>query len=159
MKVYIPPPFSTSSIKLNKIKKYLTKKTTTNYIVTPQGLFQVYKNKIMCLEIVDVPCKEFKIDDVNFIIDYSKTKFGDECVQLPLEHHVEEITSYEYSLRPGGQVHFIVDVFNNDTVDVKDEAQIKEAQIKEVYFLANDDINSQILNDDIISFLLELNFC
>jgi hypothetical protein len=134
-----------------KIKKYLIKKTTTNTIFTPHGLFQFHKNKIMCVEIVDVPCKKHNIDEVEFILDYSKTKFGEECLQLPVEHSVEQITSYEYTLRPGGQVHFIVEFFNTDNAAAEN--------IKDVYFLANDDINLQILNEDIISFLEELNLC
>jgi hypothetical protein len=99
----------------------------------------------MRLEIIDIPCAEYNIDnvDINFIIDYSKFKVDEESMQLPLEHIVEHTISYEYSLRPGGQVHFVVVNDNNN-------------EIKEIFFLANDDINLQILNDDIISFLVEL---
>jgi len=153
MKVYILPTSTLNlTINLMKIKKYLIKKTTTNTIFTPHGLFQFHKNKIMCVEIVDVPCKKHNIDEVDFIIDYSKTKFGEECLQLPVNHIIEQITSYEYTLRPGGQVHFIAELIN-DTDNAAAE------NIKDVYFLANDDINLQILNEDIISFLGELNLC
>jgi len=148
MKVYLPLLSSNSTlIKIDKIKKYLTKTTTTNYIYTPQGIFQIHKNKLMRMEIVDAPCKKmsFNIDDgqaikaIDYTIDYSTLKIDEEAMQLPVEHYLEQITHYEYSLRPGGQVHLI-------------QGPIQ----REMYFLANDDIDIQILNDDIITFLEEL---
>ena len=155
MKVYLPTLFNlninninTNNKKLNnhlnKIKKYFTKSNQLNTIVSNHGIFQLHKNKLMRIEIVDIPCTEHKIEDLDLelvsIIDYSKTKFDEECTQLPLEHCVEQFILYEYSLRPGGQVHLVVEKYNINN-------------IKDVYFLANDDINLQILNEDIISFL------
>lgn len=154
MKVYMPS-LCLSTINLNKIKKFLKKKITTNFIYSNKGIFQIHKNNLMQLEIVDIPCKQFKIDDYEFIIDYSSFKFQEECMQLPLEHYTEQIISYEYSLRSGGQVHLVVEYTSSDNSD----SNISELNINNLYFLANDDINSQILNEDIISFLEELKLC
>lgn len=142
------------NINLNRIKKYWTKSNQVNTILSTQGIFQLYKNKLMLLVIEDVPCVEYTIEaeiqdkvSIDIIIDYSKTKFDEECTQLPLEHWVEQFMLYEYSLRPGGQVHLVVEKYG-----------IKYGinNIKDIYFLANDDINLQILNEDIISFLAAL---
>jgi len=149
MKVYLSTLF-TKNINLNRIKKYWTKSNQVNTIFSTQGIFQLHKNKLMRLVIEDVPCIEYTIAEeiqdnvgIDIIIDYSKTKFDEECTQLPLEHYVEQYLLYEYSLRPGGQVHLVVEKYSiND--------------IKDIYFLANDDINLQILNEDIISFLAAL---
>ena len=149
MKVYLPTLFNLNinntkklNNQLNKIKKYFTKSNQVYTIVSNHGIFQLHKNKLMRIEIVDIPCTEHKIEDLELhsIIDCSKTKFDEECTQLPLEHCVEQFILYEYSLRPGGQVHLVVEKFSINN-------------IKDVYFLANDDINLQILNEDIISFL------
>jgi hypothetical protein len=157
MKVYLSTNTTTTTstkntiniknINLSRIKKYFTKNTQVNTIISTQGIFQLHKNKLMQLIIEDVPCVEYNISvedkGIDIIIDYSKTKFDEECTQLPLEHCVEQFMLYEYSLRPGGQVHLVVEKRGlND--------------IKEVYFLANDDIDLQILNEDIISFLAAL---
>ena len=151
MKVYMPS-LSLSTINLNKIKKFLKKKTTTNFIYSNKGIFQIHKNNLMRLEILDIPCKQFKIDECDFIIDYSTIKFQEECMQLPLEHYTEQVISYEYSLRSGGQVHLVTEYNSSDL-------NISELKINNLYFLANDDLNSQILNEDIISFLEELKLC
>ena len=146
---------------INLIKKYLTKRTTLNYIYSSKGIYQVHKNKLMRLEIVDVPCKQLKIDDIdtNFIIDNSFMKFEEESMQLPLEHYVEHITRYEYSLRSGGQVHLVVEMNNLDTNVETQTQKVDELIINNIYFLANDDIHSEILKEDIISFLEELKLC
>jgi hypothetical protein len=151
MKVYMPS-LSLSTINLNKIKKFLKKKTTTNFIYSNKGIFQIHKNNLMRLEILDIPCKQFKIDECDFIIDYSTIKFQEECMQLPLEHYTEQVISYEYSLRSGGQVHLVIEYNSSDL-------NINKLKINNLYFLANDDLNSQILNEDIISFLEELKLC
>ena len=155
MKVYLPTLFNLNNlnnnnnnkkpnINLSRIKKYFTKNTQVNTIISRHGIFQLHKNKLMQLIIEDVPCVEYNISvkdrGIDIIIDYSKTKFDEECTQLPLEHCVEQFMIYEYSLRPGGQVHFVAEKFSINN-------------IKDVYFLANDDIDLQILNEDIISFL------
>jgi len=172
MKIYIPSLFAKQTIKLDKIKKFLTKRSIINYIFTKNGIYQIYKNKLMQLDVIDIPCKEFKIDTIEFmfIIDYSNFKFCEESMQLPVDHTVENIISYEYSLRPGGQVHFVVE-YNEQEQDQDDSQNTnkntntnknkntKEMPIKDFYFLANDDINTQILIDDILSFLEQLNLC
>ena len=43
---------------INLIKKYLTKRTTLNYIYSSKGIYQVHKNKLMRLEIVDINYKK-----------------------------------------------------------------------------------------------------
>ena len=45
MKVYIQNQ-NYQNIKVDKIKKYLTKKTTSNYIFSSKGIFQIYKNHL-----------------------------------------------------------------------------------------------------------------
>ena len=141
------------------IKKYLTKKTTLNYIYSSKGIFQVHKNKLMRLEIVDVPCKQLELEDIeyNFTIDNSFTKFEEETMQLPLEHYVEQITRYEYSLRSGCQVHLVIEI-NNFNANAQTH-KADDLTIDNIYFLANDDIHSEILKEDIISFLEELKLC
>ena len=131
MKVYLPTLFNlninninTNTKKLNnhlnKIKKYFTKSSQVYTIVSNHGIFQLHKNKLMRIEIVDIPCTEHKIEDfeleLHSIIDYSKTKFDEECTQLPLEHCVEQFILYEYSLRPGGQVHLVVEKFSINNI-------------------------------------------
>ena len=123
----------------------------------------------MRLIVVDKPCKthicvanEYGID-IECILDYSIYKFDEEAMQLPLEHFVEQITNYEYSLRPGGQVHLIGGSAPRPPYDNNGggscsgvgscKGSIKKDEIVDIYFLANDDIDPQILNDDIIAFL------
>ena len=168
MKVYIQNQ-NYQNIKVDKIKKYLTKKTTSNYIFSSKGIFQIYKNnKLMRLEIDDISSKKYTcchLEDnengIELIIDYSKFKFDEETQQLPFEHFVENIISYEYSLRPGGQVHLVVEYMDKDTdKDTNTNTNTNtDLPIKDFYFLANDDINFEILNEDIISFLVELKLC
>ena len=146
---------------INLIKKYLIKKTKLNFIYSNKGIFQINKNKLMRLEIVDVPCKQFKIDDIdsNFIIDNSFIKNEEESMQLPLEHYIEQTTRYEYSLRSGGQVHLIIEINDIDTFRDLQIQNTDDLTINNIYFLANDDIHSEILKEDIISFLEELKLC
>jgi len=129
----------------------LIKKTTTHTIFSTEGIFQIHKNKLMRLEIIDVQCRNntILIDDIeyDFIIDCSKFRMDEECMQLPLEHSIEYKIIYEYSLRPGAQVHFVV------------EHSSDSGEMKDIYFLANDDINLQLLNEEIVSFLSQLNLC
>jgi hypothetical protein len=144
MKIYMP------AIKLNTInpvllEKFLFKKTAEIYIYSEDGIIQIQGEKLFKLNLIDDDSKRSKIDKFDIIMDNSKFVIDSECFQIYPYHVEKSITKYIYKLRKDTIIDFIIEK-NDDT-------------ISDFYFYLKDDKHFININEDILTFLFQLNLC
>jgi hypothetical protein len=146
MKVYLPT-IDLNKLNINKINKYLVNSNIKNYILSKNGLYEITSNKVLRLEINDAPIINYNINNsLPVIIDKSISKIEEEFFQIPIDHISDQVLSNEYVLRKGGLLNLIVDIDHKDN-----------KHIRNFYFSALDNIDKKILDEEITSFLKELN--
>lgn len=144
MKIYLPT-IELNNINITKIEKYLHSSYKKIYILSESGLYEIVNDKVMRLEIIDNPILHQKINELPLIIDKSIIKIEEQYFQIPIDHIADKVLSNEYILRKGGLINLIIDF------------DIKDNYIRNFYFSTNDNIDTKILNEEITSFLKELN--
>ncbi len=144
MKIYIP------SIKLTTInevliEKFLVKKNNEAYIFSEEGIIQIQGEKLFKLNIIDQDIQTVKLDKFDIITDNSKFVIDCECLQV-YPYHIEEIIhKYIYKLRKDTIIDLIIEKKNDTIIDF--------------YFYLKDDKHFININEDILTFLFELNLC
>ena len=145
MKIYLPT-INLSNIHINKINNYLHNCYQKVYVLSQSGLYEITEKSTLRLEIIDGQIVHYKIGDIPLIMDKSIIKIDEEYFQIPIDHISDKVLSKEFLLRKGGMVSLVIDLDANDN-----------NMVRNFYFNANDNIDKNILDNDISSFLKELN--
>ena len=144
MKLYIT---AVTPEKINKNVLFNYNKTVKNIktLISEEGIFRIYPNKVERMEINDKPIENINILNLEGILDKSTINSVEEISQVPISHTVSEWTYTYYSLRPKSLVKFVIGEIDNT--------------IGDVYFEIDSNEISTNIEEDIHAFLTKLKFC
>ncbi len=141
-----------NSISKKSINQYLVDLEEKNIIYSENGIFQMFDDKITKINIVDSNTHNDKIiinnNSVSLLLDKSSIYNNEEIYQIPLTYKMYKIIVKTYKLREKSQNRLIVELHKmND-----------EYKIIDFYIDTTEKSLTHSLNEDIISFLMVLNF-
>lgn len=130
-------------IKKGRIEQYFIKKKAIELVYSMRGLYQILKNEIVRLKIIDKPIEKIKIKEYDCVLDRSNYNVDDKVNQIPMEHSLVKINKLIYKLTPGSLLEFIIEEHEN--------------KIKDFYFNTKEELNTLELKDEIYTFLSLIN--
>jgi len=141
------------------IDKYHKNTTTNTMILSEQGIFTVDNTEVCSLIINDVPIEnpiiigEFKLIIDNSVIE--KTK----CFRLPNKHIAITRTVLYYSVTTNDDIKFVVEGEGSCSCNALPKQKYTDFKPCDFYFQVSNDINinSIVINNDLIEFLSLLN--
>jgi hypothetical protein len=140
MRVYFTNP---AILSIENIQNKVISKATIKKIYSNDGIFHIINNKINRLIISDdTNSEKISISNIDFIVDRSSFNYDTECYELNPKHISEKVYIQTYFLTD--YLKLVVEKSNDNN---------------EIYF-TTDDANYDLKNENNIrTFLLELNLC
>jgi hypothetical protein len=154
MKLYVLD-LDIKTIDVEKIKKKFQTKYNNGTlreimvkrIYSEKGMIEIDKSgKLWSMEIIDDqnPYVYMLEDHIKMYIDKSTIKRKDEVFQIVPEHLSLITNKSVYSLSPKSMIHFVIEMIDET--------------VRDVYFETDIDIQQHSVKEDIVTFLLLLNF-
>ncbi len=152
MKIYVAD-MNLKNINVSKMEnKCIMREQNIKRIYSEKGIIEIDKSgKLWKMEIVDDNFSEYLIDnEIKLYIDKSVLKRKEEVFQIIPEHVSLIIKKKIYNLSQKSSVKLVVEYANNDDTD--------NTIITDIYFESDIDIQQNCVKEDIVTFLILLNF-
>ena len=145
MKIYVVD-MDIQTIDTKKLTKHHTQEQSIKRIYSESGIIEIdTSGKLWKMEIVDENYTDFLLDDeIKLYIDKSTMKRKNEVFQIVPEHVSVIICRKTYSLSSKSLVKLIIESVDDS--------------ISDVYFETEIDIQQLCVREDIVTFLVLLNF-
>ena len=135
--------------KLHNLKNLDSYKKNINYFIliyTHEGNFKINygTNNLQKIKYIDGTNETIQIDKWKCIIDKSYIEYINNYYQIPILHNYEKIIEETYKFTEKSSLTLIILKYENHL-------------IKDLYFVCKDNINNKIIQNELISFLLEIN--
>jgi len=146
MKIYINNLDFKDFKKINILERCIKKENKLFFIYTDEGIFRIDygTNDLQKLNFIDKHNECVQIKQWECIIDHSVTEYVSEIYQIPIVYGVEKITEETYILRDKSPLKLVVLKYDNQL-------------LRDFYFICHEDIKNELIQEDILSFLSEIN--
>jgi hypothetical protein len=154
MKIYIKN-LNFDDVKLLQVKLESKQISRENYIelYSEEGMFNIYKNNILQLKIIDGNINHIEMEKYNLIIDNSIIK-KNQVFSIPINHSILNIVELKYKFQHN-PCEFKIKCLEkaNGLLDKYD----KSIELLDFYFECNNDISNNYLIECLNEFLSLLN--
>jgi hypothetical protein len=154
MKIYIKN-LNFDDVKLLQVKLKSKQISRENYIelYSEEGMFNIYKNNILQLKIIDGNINHIEMEKYNLIIDNSIIK-KNQVFSIPINHSILNIVEVKYKFQYN-PCEFKIKCLEkaNGLLDKYD----KSIELLDFYFECNNDISNNYLIECLNEFLSLLN--
>ena len=146
MKIYINNLDFKDFKKINILERCIKKEKKIFFIYTQEGIFRIDygTNDLQRLNFIDKDNERIQINRWECIIDNSLTEYVSEIYQIPIVYGVEKIIEETYVLRENSPLKLVVLKYDNQL-------------LRDFYFICAEDIKNKLIQEDILSFLSEIN--
>jgi hypothetical protein len=154
MKIYIKN-LNFDNIKLLQSKLEPYKISTENHIelYSEEGIFNIYKNNIFQLKVIDGEINHQELNQYNLIIDNSIIK-KNQVFSIPINHSILKILEFKYKFKSNPCL-FIIKCLEKYNFSFNE--QHKSIEIIDFFVECNTDISNNYLMECIIELLSLLN--
>ena len=127
---------------LDNLEIYKRSIKTNSILYSDEGIYLSTNNGLKKLHITDGLIKEYSVQDIPFIIDYSSIKY--ELVnKIPYHHYIIKKKLHNYSLMPKSKLMLVIEETNN--------------KITDIFIETIEDIENPLIQNDIITLVSLLN--